>query len=96
MILLIDRQGQVRCLCDETIPLASLGQLVIRRASIVEPDADGFWHADLTLVGGPVLGLFPQRSQALAAEQRWLETFWLGCPAPPATNHSGPPDQSSD
>ncbi len=95
MDLLIDGQGQVRCLYDETIPLASLGQLTIRRAAIVEPDADGSWHADLTPVGGPVLGPFSRRSQALAAEQRWLATFWFCCPETPVTNRNGSNPPSS-
>ncbi len=93
MELFVDGRGQVRCLYDEAINLALLGHLAIRRASVVEPDAGGSWHADLTPVGGPVLGPFPFRSQALAAEQRWLENSWLFRPDTPARNQGGPGDQ---
>ena len=72
MDLVIDGAGEVRCLYGEAIPLASLGALTIRRASHVEPAAQGRWRADLAPVGGPVLGPFDRRSEALAAEVRWL------------------------
>ncbi len=55
----------------------------IARASLVEPDGDGRWHADLRPCRGPVLGPFARRSEALAAEGAWLEAHWL-CPAPTA------------
>jgi hypothetical protein len=77
MRLLIDPHGTVRCVYGEAIDLAALGSLAIRRASHVEPDRDGCWWVDLTPVGGPRLGPFNRRSQALAAEQAWLETRWL-------------------
>jgi hypothetical protein len=54
-----------------------LGQLTITRASHVEPDNRGLWQADLTPVGGPLLGPFERRSEALAAERDWLESHWL-------------------
>ena len=50
---------------------------MIARASHVEPDPDGRWQADLRPVGGPVLGPFDRRSEALAAELAWLEAHWL-------------------
>lgn len=78
MQLVIDRQGEVRCIYSETIDLASLGSLSIRRASHVEPDERGKWWADLAPVGGQTLGPFERRTEALAAEQDWLETHWLG------------------
>ena len=65
--------GQVRCLYDETIDLASIGALHIRRASHVEPDSSGRWWTDLSPAGGPVLGPFACRSQALSAERCWLD-----------------------
>lgn len=49
----------------------------IRRASHVEPRADGQWEADLGPVGGPVLGPFRFRRDALAAEVQWLERHAL-------------------
>ena len=77
MQLLIDPRGCVRCLYTEVIDLAALGEVAIRRASHVEPAPNGGWWADLTPVHGPCLGPFRRRSQALAAEQAWLEQHWL-------------------
>lgn len=77
MELLITPDGTVRCLYDETFPLTCLGRLSIRRGSHVEPTADGTWTADLAPVGGPLLGPFPTRSEALVAERVWLNTHWL-------------------
>jgi hypothetical protein len=77
MQLLISTGGLVRCIYGEQIDLTTLGSATITRASHVEPDADGGWLADLSPVGGPVLRGFPSRSQALAAEQAWLEANWL-------------------
>jgi hypothetical protein len=73
MILVIDGRGSVACLYDETIDLTRLGPLDVHRASHVEPDAMGRWWADLHPVGGPVLGPFAMRSEALTAERMWLE-----------------------
>lgn len=77
MQLLVDRQGAVHCLYDEVIDLLTLGSIVIRRASHVEPDSEGRWWADLVLVNGPRIGPFLVRSQALAAERKWLEEHRL-------------------
>lgn len=82
MHLLIDSQGQVTCLYSEAIDLASLGDFSIRRASHVESDARGQWLADLSPVGGPILGPFSKRSQALQAKQQLLERNWLGSGQP--------------
>ncbi len=72
MQLVIQADGTIRCLYGEAIPLGELGNLTIRRASHVEPDAQGQWLADLSPVGGPTLGPFVTRSEALAAEEAWL------------------------
>jgi hypothetical protein len=77
MELRIDPRGQVVCVYGEAIDLAALGAVVIRRASYVEPDPKGKWWADLSPVGGPPLGPFARRSEALAAEAGWLEAHWL-------------------
>lgn len=77
MQLVIKPSGKILAIYDETIDLAALGTPVISRASHVEPDDKGRWIADLAPVGGPRLGPFPGRREALAAERRWLETFWL-------------------
>jgi hypothetical protein len=73
MVLRIDPSGQVSCLYAEAIDLAVLGDLTIRRASHVEPDDLGQWWSDLGPIGGPQIGPYPKRSDALAAEQFWLE-----------------------
>jgi hypothetical protein len=77
MQLRIDRHGQAHCVYGELIDLAALGSLTIRRGSFVEPDDRGQWTADLSPIGGPHLGPFAHRSQALSAEQSWLEEHWV-------------------
>jgi len=77
MQLVIDSSGGMRCLYDETLPLADIGRLTIARGSHVEPTDAGLWTADLSPVGGPLLGPFATRSEALAAERDWLERNWL-------------------
>ena len=77
MQLVIDPAGQIRAIYSEEIDLAALGRLDLFRASHVEPDRDGRWHADLRPLIGPVLGPFARRGQALAAEVAWLEEHWL-------------------
>ena len=77
MQLLIQSDGDVRCLYDETIDLSAFGRMTISRGSRVEPTADGQWTADLSPVNGPRLGPFLLRSDALDAERRWLEQHWL-------------------
>ena len=83
MQLVIEPGGVVRCIYSEAIDLAALGSPAISRASHVEPDQHGRWWADLSPVGGAVLGPFLNRSEALAAEHSWLETNWLGRKAEP-------------
>jgi len=78
MELVVDPGGTVRYIYAEDIDLAALGSPVITRASHVEPNQNGSWTADLSPVGGPILGPYPLRSEALAAERRWLEAHWLG------------------
>ena len=80
MNLVIESDGRVRGVFGEEIDLAVLGSPKITRASHVEPDAQGRWLADLAPVGGPILGPFDRRSEALDAELRWLEENWLVVP----------------
>ena len=77
MDLVVNPLGLVRAIYGEALDLAALGRPVITRASYVEPDASGRWLADLSPVGGPLLGPFDRRSEALAAEHDWLERHWL-------------------
>ena len=81
MDLVVDRTGHVRCVYCESIDLATLGRAEIRRSSHVEPDEQGRWQAYLRPIGGPVLGPFERRSEALATEVAWLEAHWLTPPA---------------
>lgn len=80
MQLVILPGGMARCVYNEAIDLTALGHPSITRASHVEPDQHGGWLADLAPVSGPLLGPFPQRSDALAAETDWLEAHWLVAP----------------
>ena len=72
MELVIDAGGDIRCIYGEALDLREIGRLQITRASHVEPNADGYWWADMGPVNGPVLGPFGSRSEALAAEKEWL------------------------
>ncbi len=72
MELVVDAGGSVRCIYDEALDLREIGKLQITRASHVEPDAEGYWWADMGPVDGPMLGPFTSRSEALAAERDWL------------------------
>jgi len=72
MELVVAVDGDVKCIYDEAMELRALGKLQITRASHVEPDVDGNWWADMGPSGGPVLGPFGSRSEALQAEKRWL------------------------
>ena len=84
MEIVITADGNIRCLYGEAVDLHVLGQLEIRRGSHVEPTEDGFWTADLLPVGGPVLGPYPNRSEALTAEREWLQQNWLVSPMTPS------------
>ena len=77
MQLVIENDGTVRCLYDESLDLSPLGSVRIQRGSHVEPDNHGRWFADLSPVEGPLLGPFAQRSDALTAEAEWLTAHWL-------------------
>ena len=77
MELVVQTDGSLLCLYDETLDLSPLGQVTIRRASHVEPTDQGQWQADLSPVDGPVLGPFVLRSEALTAEVDWLRRHWL-------------------
>jgi len=77
MQLVVTPEGSVRCIYGEQIDLHALGRPTISRGSHVEPTEHGQWTADLSPVDGPVLGPFPTRSQALAAEVQWLKEHWL-------------------
>ena len=60
---------------DELAELLSLGRHEVTRASHVEPSdlcGETVWTADMSPSGGTLLGPFPRRQEALAAEIDWL------------------------
>jgi hypothetical protein len=74
MELLVGADGVARCIYDEALDLREIGNLQITRASHVEPDAEGYWWADMGPVDGPELGPFRSRSEALEVERGWLSS----------------------
>jgi hypothetical protein len=83
--IMIASSGQVKLIYSEVIELESLGATSIKRVSAVEPTSNGQWMADLSLVGGPLLGPFGTRSKAIETEIAWLREHWL----PQANQKSG-------
>lgn len=70
--------GTARAIYSDALrPFMAAGEATIRRASHVEPTADGRWEADMAPVGGPVLGPFEERAAALDAEVAWLREHVL-------------------
>jgi len=57
---------------DAAEMLELVGNVSIARASHVEP-AQGGWSADMSPVGGPILGPFDRRGAAIDAEIAWLK-----------------------
>ena len=71
-LLRIEPDGTIRFLWDDALaPLLELGESGIARASQVEPEGK-LWFADLHPAGGPRLGPFALRGEALQAERDWL------------------------
>lgn len=58
---------------DDLADMLEIGAGKIARASHVEPNEEGQWEADLSPVGGPKLGPFRLRNEALTAEVEWLK-----------------------
>lgn len=84
--LIVTAEGHVKFLWDDELaPLFALGAGIIGRASHVEP-VGTMWFADLAPVGGPRLGPFRWRSDALDAELAWLN----GNPASPVCINAKP------
>ena len=77
MKMKISPEGEVTCIYTEAIDLPEIGKITeIKRASHVEPTAlmqSIGWTSDMSPVGGPVLGPFDNRQDALTAEVEWLE-----------------------
>lgn len=71
----IGEDGSIEHVYDDAVAdlFAEDGTAITTRASHVEPAPQGGWNADMGPVGGPVLGPFALRADALAAERRWLD-----------------------
>ena len=76
LIIAIQPDGSLIGVYDDTlIELYAQGETRVSRASNVEPETiDGYitWCADLSPLGGPKLGPFTKRAQALTEEAGWL------------------------
>jgi len=77
--IVIETDGTLRAIYSDALApvLALCSEKTIARASHVEPNADGKWEANLAPVGGPILGPFDRRQDALDAEVAWLEAHYL-------------------
>ena len=67
--------GTVTAIYDDALAdlLSDAKRVSITRASHVEPTPEGKWTADMSPSGGPVLGPFNLRQEALDAEVQWLK-----------------------
>lgn len=76
--LTIDSEGNGKAIYSDDLAdyFAATGAK-ITRASSVEPGPDGKWVVDLTVSGGPVVGGFKLREDALRFEVDWLEKNYL-------------------
>ena len=74
MKIKVQPDGTVIHIYTEELDLSNIGKPTTKRASCVEPGKDSKWTADMSLSNnGPILGPFPTRKEALAAEVEWLE-----------------------
>jgi hypothetical protein len=94
VVVVVTPEGIIRTLYHEEWALATLGLLHIERASHVEPTPEGQWLAQI--ISGPILGPFPTRSAALAAEVEWLSESRLNLPAQETTADGHGEDVSPD
>lgn len=76
--------GSLHFLYDDALaPLMDAGTPQVCRASHVEPETAGgkvVWYADMDPVGGPKLGPFDTREEALRREREWLNSNHLPDP----------------
>lgn len=80
--VIFESDGSVRFIYDDATAtlFSEIGKLTIKRASHVEPCDEGGWTADMSPVGGPVLGPFDTRETALFEERVWLTTHNIPAP----------------
>ena len=76
--LTIDENGNGKAIySDELADYFAATGAKITRASSVEPGLDGKWTVDLTVSGGPIIGGFRLRDDALKYEVEWLNKNYL-------------------
>ena len=74
MKIKLNLDGTAIMIYTEDIDVTEIGDVQsITRASRVEPVNRNQWAADMRPVGGPVIGTFNKRSDALTAEVNWIE-----------------------
>jgi hypothetical protein len=80
--VIVEPNGMVRFIYDDDLAsvMQDVGSLSVARASHVEPTSDGRWSADMSPVGGPMLGPFDTRSEALTREVDWLNAHDVPVP----------------
>ena len=82
--LMISPTGEISFIhSDDLVEFLELGLATIRRVSHVEPVGTE-WLVDMKPCGGPTLGPFRLRGEALAAEVAWLENEMQNGPLPAA------------
>jgi hypothetical protein len=74
LVLSFNDNGEVQSIYNEELELEELGTSTIKRASHVEP-CEGGWTADLSPIGGPILGPFKKRSIALQEEHKYINNI---------------------
>ena len=74
MKITFEVDGNIKFIYDDQAAgvAKEIGPLTIKRASHVEPSADGSWYADMSPVTGPMLGPYSTREEALFVERHWL------------------------
>jgi hypothetical protein len=75
--VVVTPDGDTQMVFDDRLDLRDVGLMAIHRGSHVEPADCGQWTAELSPVGGPTLGPFDRRGEALVAEVAWLQKNWL-------------------
>lgn len=75
--IVVGPSGAVRSIYAESFNWDAFGSPVIERASHVEPSRSNQWFADMSPVGGPQLGPFTCRSEAILGELQWLQANWM-------------------
>lgn len=72
LFIVIEPDGALSFIYNDALAdLTAEGNATTQRVSDVEPAPGGGWQAAMR--GGPVLGPFPLRADALAAEVAWLK-----------------------